>query len=119
MGTIGAISRIQFERGWTRERMVEESVTDWTDKPAWLVSVVRGTARQDGDGIDFVAHTSDMGPLYVQVKSSKFGKASFQKKRGGRAKSIAIIVIKDGDDATRIRDKLVSALSNLRVRFRG
>jgi hypothetical protein len=73
------LGKIGSERGRANEHHVLEACL-LASRPAWMVSARAGTRAEDHDGIDVVVE-SDVGKLYVQVKSSRTGKAAFVKRR--------------------------------------
>jgi hypothetical protein len=60
--------------------------------PPWMYGVRPATKEEDERGIDIVV-TTDVGPIYIQVKSSWNGMSSFFRKR--RKAMIAVIVVND------------------------
>ena len=69
-------------------------------RPPWLYGVKLGTLEQDHLAIDVVV-TSDIGPLFLQVKSSDVFKHQFEveqerrRKAGKRLTILATIVVND------------------------
>ena len=70
---------IANQRGRTSEQRVLEAC-QLPGRPAWMKSARAATRAEDHDGIDVVVE-SDVGKLFVQVKSSRRGKADFEEKR--------------------------------------
>jgi hypothetical protein len=65
-------------------------------EPRWLLSWRPATPGEDREGVDFVVGT-DVGPLYLQVTSSRAGARDFKSRRW--PKMIACVRVTDGDMA--------------------
>ncbi len=83
--------------------------------PGWLVAVVRGTREQDGQGIDFVAHTTDGYEIYIQIKSSLMGRTFFLAKP--RNVHIICIVIEASLEDEAIFRLMVAEVAHFREAF--
>jgi hypothetical protein len=79
--------------------------------PHWLFTVRIATAQEDAGGIDIVAD-SDVGPLYLQVKSSRRGVLEHRQK--SRRKLIGVIRCHAGDSIEKRRVVALSILGQLR-----
>src|SRR3989344_1449161 len=76
--------------------------------PDWFVSVRLATPEEDyRRGIDVVAQM-DVGPLFIQLKSSQTNVHRFRLKHQSRTR-IAIIVVKPEDSVATIRKKFFQA----------
>jgi hypothetical protein len=106
---------IGLERGRGNEKRVLEACQLPT-RPKWMLEVRRGTRAEDHAGIDLVIE-SDVGKLFVQVKSSRRGKADFEEKR--RSARVAVVIVRAGDSQEQILSKVVSAVAPLRKEFLG
>ncbi len=73
------LGKLGHERGRANERLVLEACL-LPQRPAWMKSARAGTRAEDHEGIDVVVE-SDVGKLFVQVKSSRTGKAAFAERR--------------------------------------
>lgn len=77
--------------------------------PEWVLSVRHGTDYEDRNGIDLVAET-DIGPFYIQIKSSGSGAKGFRPRR----QKIAVIVVTPTMPESLIRARLIAAIEDLR-----
>jgi len=117
-----AITRNQkessLERGMRTETRFFEAMNECSvkDLPPWILGARRPTSSQDKyEGIDAIIETSDVGPLFVQIKSSKAGEEHFMNGRHHqRNKSIIVVVIERLDTPEQIRAKARKSLSNIR-----
>lgn len=78
------------ERGSKNESLVAEVLSGLKERWPWVKGWSKATAEQDRKGIDFVVNT-DVGDLYLQVKSSESGKRKF--KDTPRKSSILCVVV--------------------------
>lgn len=106
------------QRGEANEERVLCALNEVKEDSAWMIGARRATHEEDARGVDIVVETSDRGPLFVQVKSSKAGVRTFQRRKGRRADFIAVVLVKSGDDPATIRRKTLHALQELRERLR-
>ncbi|MEK7081724.1 MAG: hypothetical protein AAB537_00850 [Patescibacteria group bacterium] len=81
--------------------------------PDWFISVRLATPEEDHRGMDVVVRM-DVGPLFIQLKSSRTNVDRFQLKHRGRTR-IAIIVVKPEDSVTTIRKKFFQAATRERA----
>ena len=102
---------LAHERGKSNEARVLEACLLPT-RPAWMKSARRATTAEDHDGIDVVVE-SDLGKLYVQVKSSRRGQAEFQKKK----RRIRVVVVRPSpaDTPEQILRRVFGPLGALRA----
>jgi hypothetical protein len=77
-------------------------------------SVRRATKAEDHAGIDVVIE-SDVGKLFVQVKSSRGGKAAFLERR--HSARVAIVVVHVTDSREALLRKLVGELGKIRAEY--
>ncbi len=90
-----------------------------TDVPPWLHRIALGTHEQDHQGIDVVA-TTDVGPLFIQVKSSEIFKRHFEAEhqrhvdRGKRVPILDVIVVNDHLTDAQVLGQTLGILRRLR-----
>lgn len=84
--------------------------------PKWFVCVRRASLKEDTrEGKDAVVETTDVGKLFLQIKSSEAGAANFRNGRHCRHHQfIGIIVIQKLDTPEDIRAKTRTILAQLR-----
>ncbi len=112
--TVAAIlGKESLKRGKTSERHVLEALA-LPSRPAWMTGVRRATKAEDAAGIDVVVE-SDVGKLFVQVKSSRGGKAAFLERR--RSARVAVVVVRVTDAPEAILAKVVGELSKIRAEY--
>ena len=107
------LGKLGSERGRANEHHALEACLLPT-RPAWMTSARAATRAEDHDGIDVVVE-SDVGKLFVQVKSSRTGKAAFAERR--RRAHVAVVVVKSGDTLEEILRRAVGALAPVRKRY--
>jgi len=110
---VRVLCRLGSERGRANEHHALEACLLPT-RPAWMTSARAATRAEDHDGIDVVV-ASDVGKLFVQVKSSRTGKAAFAARR--RRAHVAVVVVKSGDTLEEILRRAVGALAPVRKRY--
>jgi len=84
-------------------------------RPEWMKSARLAAHREDHAGIDLVLET-DVGQLFLQVKSSMTGKVKFESVR--RKHRIAVVVVRDGDSDARVLEKVSATAGALRAEYR-
>ena len=100
-----------------RGRRSESHVLDalaLPSRPEWIRSVRKATKDEDHHGIDVVVE-SDVGKLFVQVKSSRGGKAHFEERR--RSARIVVVVAKVTDSPEGLLRKVVGELVKVRAEY--
>ena len=107
------LGKIARQRGRTSEQRVLEAC-QLPARPAWMKSARAATRAEDHDGIDVVVE-SDVGKLFVQVKSSRRGKADFEERR--RRARVAVVVVGAGDAAEKVLRKVVGELAKVRAEY--
>ncbi|MDO8510449.1 MAG: hypothetical protein Q7S15_02385 [bacterium] len=105
------LGQVSQERGDGSEQRVCIAFDEPFDAPLWFKGVSRAPWELDRKGVDVIVETTDLGKLYLQIKSSESGVQNFAKK--GR-KNIAIVLIRGGDTLDEIRTKVLNALQPLR-----
>jgi len=107
------LGQIAVERGRSSEqRLLEACQLD--KRPTWMLSARAGTRDEDARGIDVVLDT-DVGKLYVQVKSSKTGGRHFKERK--RSARIAVVVVRVDDTPDTLLQKVLSAVSPIRKEY--
>jgi len=108
--TIGQIER---QKGITAERKALEALLlNYKDLP-WLSFPRKASWNEDRRGIDIVVPTTDIGELYLQIKSSRFGVEKFNKKQ--HHQMVAVVVVKLSETSEVIWDNLKKALLELKT----
>ena len=79
-----------------------------------MQAVRKATRGEDHGGIDVVIE-SDVGKLYVQVKSSRCDKAAFQERT--RRARVAIVVVHAGDSREALLRRVVGEVAKLRAEY--
>jgi len=109
LGTLGQ------QRGREREAMVSMAFRESpTIKPEWYRGFRIATKKQDRRKIDAIVET-DIGDIYIQIKSSLSGIKKFQSERGCRPIAAIIVNVDDSDEA--IRQKVFAAALPLHDHF--
>lgn len=80
---------------------------------AWVSDVCRASKKEDAKGIDAVI-ISDVGKLFIQIKSSEAGAIKFRNGRNCRHRMIRIIIIREHHSPGEIREKAKNILIELR-----
>jgi hypothetical protein len=101
------------KRGRRSETHVLEALALPT-RPAWIRSFRKATKEEDAAGIDVVVE-SDVGKLFVQVKSSRGGKAAFLERR--RSTRIAVVIARVTDSPETLLARVVGALAGIRSEY--
>lgn len=101
-----ALGLANNERGAWNERRVLHVLS--SDVPAWVRSARAATKAEDRKGIDVVVDT-DVGMLYLQVKSSRKGAERFDP----RGKMIGVVVAGDASEK-QLRRRVLGILGELR-----
>jgi len=111
-----------LERGFGHEDMVFEAFSGLGEMalPEWFRCIGRGTEHQDSHkGIDFVVQT-DVGKIFVQIKSSKYIADKFRLRQISRRYSRYIVVVIIDDNLKSheaVRLKILSGVSRMRDVF--
>jgi hypothetical protein len=99
------------EKGHLAERRCLQSVNELCVRYPWIYGARLANLKEDSRGIDVVVET-DLGKLYLQVKSSHYGAHKYRRKRP-HAKTIIIIIPSDMTDA-KLQNAVVDRLNCLR-----
>jgi len=113
MSVSRTFGRIANEKGRQKETRVLAACKP-ENFPKWLSDVRAATAEEDKRGIDLVAFT-DIGSIFIQVKSSRTGKKRFQETH---RVNIGIIIVRDGDSDDAIWRKLNGEIGRLYSEFK-
>ena len=85
--------------------------------PRWVVYMYKAPDFEDRQGIDFVVTTSDIGKIFIQIKSSWGGAQKFKEHRlyrRGKLKFVALVIVREADTPEIIRSKTLQAISGAR-----
>ncbi len=113
MGIFQTYGKVANEKGHKNESRILMSLQN-ENLPSWMTGISK--TPDYFPNFDFVIQT-DVGPLYLQVKSSRNGKLKFADKLGEKSKNIACVVIKSHDSEELIKNKVLSSVGELRKRF--
>lgn len=105
---------IRRQRGNFNERKAQEALSKSGNLPEWISSVRKATREEDRKGIDLIAST-DVGDIYLQIKSSVTGKRHHEERYGH--KNIACAVIRINDPEETVRGKCIRAIQSLRDKY--
>jgi hypothetical protein len=105
--------KVANQRGRGNEKRVLDACL-LAARPGWMQAARLATREEDHDGIDVVIE-SDVGKLYVQVKSSRRGKAAFLE--SDRRARVAVVVVRTGDSQEALLRKVVGGVGALRAEF--
>ncbi|HZU96090.1 MAG TPA: hypothetical protein VFF73_05230 [Planctomycetota bacterium] len=97
-------------RGRDNERRVLQALLEGA-RPEWLESARMATNEEDHRGIDVVV-ASDVGDLYLQVKSSKTGA-----KAARPSPHRALVIARAGEPLATIKGRALTALAALRKSY--
>lgn len=100
------------DRGTRSEERVLHALSP-EHRPAWMRDVCKATAEQDHRGIDIVLK-SDVGDLYIQVKSSRGGQERFDAHPRRRRLPVEVVIVGPKDTDTTIRSKVIAAATRRR-----
>jgi len=107
------VGKLAAERGRARERHVLAACA-LRARPAWMRNARAATRVEDHRGIDVVID-SDVGKLFVQVKSSLMGKAKFERRR--RHARVVVVVVDAGDSLEAVLGLVVGAVGEVRAEY--
>lgn len=116
-----AYGGVNRERGRINEHRVLEAVERLCEQrfPAFLRSDPRprlATREEDSQGIDVVAH-SDVGPLYLQVKSSHWGRKRFL--GAAHKHAITVVLVERGSSDAEVESRTRTALRRVHEQVSG
>jgi hypothetical protein len=107
------LGKLASERGRSSEKRLLTACL-LPGRPEWMRAARRATKQEDHDGIDVVVE-SDVGKLFIQVKSSRRGKVAFEQ-RARRAR-IAVVVVARDDGPEKLLRKVVGQLAAIRAEY--
>ncbi|MDE2010787.1 MAG: hypothetical protein KGJ90_00875 [Patescibacteria group bacterium] len=112
--------RIALELGDRAEKYVEEvfDKAESEDKlPSWLLGWERKKkySTMDKKGVDFMFHTVDVGPIFINIKSSQMNALRFEREHpdGG----IRAVVVNILDPPMTTYGKVIGAVARQRDKF--
>lgn len=98
----------------TEDRFFEAMEVSFVKKMlVWVFDVCRASQKEDAKGIDAVIAT-DVGKLFIQIKSSEAGAIKFRNGRNCRHRMIRVIIIREDHSLLEIREKAKNILIELR-----
>ncbi|HEY4489949.1 MAG TPA: hypothetical protein VJC12_01685 [Candidatus Paceibacterota bacterium] len=110
------IGKIGQERGRINENKFFSAFSQGVPLPEWLYRIERASREEDYRGIDAIAHT-DVGKIFVQIKSSYRAIRYFQIRRQRERLAVAFVVVNAYDSPEEIRQKGLNATSEARERI--
>lgn len=118
---LSIIGKVGLERGHRLEQRIVEAfqnIQGKSEKPDWFQGIRLSNPNQDRKGIDVIVE-SDVGDLYLQIKSCSNGKIKFFKQRGHfrHKKPIAVVVAQYHESDEELRQRVVLAATELRETF--
>ena len=108
---LSTLGKVNFEKGLSREKKFLRALRPPYRPPSWIYEVRPATRKEDTRGIDVVVLT-DVGNIYIQVKSSERAKRKFLEKR--RSTMIEVIVVSSSDNHYDLQWKFLRAVSEIR-----
>jgi hypothetical protein len=106
------------QRGFNAENVVIKSFSDeiysknCPVRPEWFYKIEKASYELDSKGIDLIVFT-DVGKIFLQVKSSLKGKEEFLRKKKNRI-MIGIVIIKYYESFETIRYIIIKELEKMR-----
>jgi hypothetical protein len=110
-----ALGRRDRARGARAEARVVAALRRAT-RPWWILDARRAHASEDRTGIDVVVETSDLGKLFLQVKSSECGAAKWRRRHRHDTRLIGVVVVRPTDNDPTIYGRALGVLILLRER---
>jgi hypothetical protein len=114
-----AIGKFALYKGKNAEERSLLAITSHYRDPElfWVVRARRATKLEDRKGIDIVVQTSDIGRLFIQIKSSRRGADKFLREHSG-SKAAVVIVREEYSDAQVLRavKRILLELRTCRIR---
>jgi len=103
--------KIGRERGFSSESLTENALKNLLKSVWWITGFRKATDNEDKKrGIDFVIETTNVGDIFLQVKSSEIGKKESLKKHP----KIPVVIINRGLTLEEIQKRIKKTLSNQR-----
>lgn len=98
-------------KGARAEASVVQVLNNHERRPGWLLESRACTEEEDARGIDVVVNT-DIGEIYIQVKSSKSNAQKFLRKYPQR--NVGMAIIRPQDDRETVYNKAIDAVAKQR-----
>jgi len=92
----GLMRRINFDRGLSSEAAIPWAIENAKHiLPSWIVlPIERASMALDfKHGIDYIVNTTDVGKIYIQVKSSELLAEKFRNEKGKYRRFTGIVVV--------------------------
>ncbi len=96
------LGEIKRSRGKKHEDRFIKAMEEGTNFPSWYRGVRKATRAQDRRQIDAICDT-DVGEIYIQIKSSHSGRIKFEEKHG--RSGIVCVVVNETISEDTIREK--------------
>lgn len=107
------LGQLANAKGHNNEKKVVDACKN--NLPKWIKDIRHGTPEEDCNGIDVVVET-DVGKIFLQIKSSKGGKLDFLNGKHA-SKNILVIIVKEQDADATIRNKVLSIVGVARAKY--
>lgn len=105
-----AFEKIGYQRGAFSESLAKVALKNLTESVDWITNFRKADEKEDKKrGIDFVIET-DVGNIFLQIKSSQTGKESSLKKHP----RIPVVVIDKNESLEEIQRKITETISTER-----
>lgn len=105
-----AFGKIAHQKGLSSENLTKVALKDLSESVGWVNDFRRANRLEDRKkGIDFVVET-DVGKIFLQIKSSQTGKENSLKKHP----KIPVIIVNNGFKPEEIREVIITTLSEQR-----
>ena len=109
------IGQTESERGRSAEHKALEALLAFFTHESWICQPRQATKHEDLRGIDIVVPTTDIGDLFLQIKSSFHGVEKFNRRQ--HRQMIAVVVVKPFESQEIIWKNLREALWKLRTQI--
>jgi hypothetical protein len=111
-----ALGKAANQIGFNAENLVEKSFSNeilpGNLLPYWFYKIFKATKEQDSKGIDFIVLT-DIGKIFLQIKSSLRGKQKFLTNKTGRS-IIGVVIVKYFQSFETIRVNIIREVEKIR-----
>jgi hypothetical protein len=111
-----SVGKAKAAHGRCNERLAYNSFALAETLPSWFKDHREATKEEDEQGIDLVINSHDLGPLYIQIKSSRRGEIKFLDK-GRRSRLIEVIVIRANETKKMVLEKILEACEKIRTQI--
>lgn len=111
----------RIKKGRKNESLVLQALNNAANKnklPKWIHEFYLSSYEEDQKGIDLIVNT-DVGKLYLQIKSSKYGKNKFENKFKTNIKRYGIetIIVNTEESEEKLLLKILLLLKRMRKRY--